>query len=623
VPQKLQITCSETAFGRSISFTFVDEHDSDFQVPSEFLLWTFSVSEGTWDSQLEFSIPVLEFENNFQRLFYVLSQIRGIEFSADLETESIIERLNNRSNEIKQIRSGHLKGLSFAELSSRLQAAGFLRWNTQSPEDLRNISYLYAMSNGANFSVPGAGKTNSLLALFSLLSRDVSGLKLIVVLPKNAIISWDDEIGECLGVNYKAVRLTGGVKAIEKKLKLNPIISVISYQQLRASTPLLRKFMSKHPVHLVLDESHRIKGGQISLQGQASLDIAPLAFRRDIMSGTPMPQGLSDLISQFDFLWPGSGLAAEVSTHKDPEMQLTAARDYLQNFYVRTTKPELKLKDPIFHYEPIDMDFGQTEIHNLLRSDAARFLAGLSKTERAQLHVIARQVMRLLQFASDPELIENSGALSESMTREFSNSITKPTAKERKLDELVISTLARPGEKVVIWSSFVQTVEKLRHRYERFGSTSIHGGINTGEENDGDTREGRIRMFNQEASCRVLVANPAACGEGISLHKAAHNAIYFDRSFNAAHFLQSVDRIHRRGLPNNIDTHIYVLTVNGTIEEAVRSRLSEKVAALSKILADPSLASMIYDPEDVSEYGPEVDFMDQSDLAAIERLILR
>jgi hypothetical protein len=32
---------------------------------------------------------------------------------------------------------------------------------------------------------------------------------------------------------------------------------------------------------------------------------------------------------------------------------------------------------------------------------------------------------------------------------------------------------------------------------------------------------------------------------------------------------------------------------------------------------------MIYDPEDVSEYGPEVDFMDQSDLAAIERLILR
>jgi hypothetical protein len=63
--------------------------------------------------------------------------------------------------------------------------------------------------------------------------------------------------------------------------------------------------------------------------------------------------------------------------------------------------------------------------------------------------------------------------------------------------------------------------------------------------------------------------------------------------------------------------------VNGTIEEAVKSRLSEKVAALSKILADPSLASMIYDPEDVSEYGPEVDFMDQSDLAAIERLILR
>ena len=52
---------------------------------------------------------------------------------------------------------------------------------------------------------------------------------------------------------------------------------------------------------------------------------------------------------------------------------------------------------------------------------------------------------------------------------------------------------------------------------------------------------------------------PAAAGEGISLHHAAHDAIYLDRSYVSTHYLQSIDRIHRLGLNEGVETHIWII----------------------------------------------------------------
>src|SRR5437588_8148393 len=58
---------------------------------------------------------------------------------------------------------------------------------------------------------------------------------------------------------------------------------------------------------------------------------------------------------------------------------------------------------------------------------------------------------------------------------------------------------------------------------------------------------------------RIVVATSRVRGEGISLHTVCHNAIYLDRDYDAAQFLQSQDRIHRLGLPANVITHIEIL----------------------------------------------------------------
>jgi hypothetical protein len=64
--------------------------------------------------------------------------------------------------------------------------------------------------------------------------------------------------------------------------------------------------------------------------------------------------------------------------------------------------------------------------------------------------------------------------------------------------------------------------------------------------------------------CNVIIANPFAVAESILLHKACHNAIYLECSFNAAHFMQSNDRIHRYGLGEDVLTNYYYLLLAGS-----------------------------------------------------------
>src|SRR5207302_3988173 len=145
---------------------------------------------------------------------------------------------------------------------------------------------------------------------------------------------------------------------------------------------------------------------------------------------------------------------------------------------------------------------------------------------------------------------------------------------------------------------FVRNVEYVTERLADLGALYIHGGVDAGDEDDDETREGKIRLFHDDDSRRILVANPAAASEGVSLHRVCHHAIYLDRTFNAAHYLQSVDRIHRLGLPQTQVTTVEVLEAADTIDQRVSLRLKAKIEAMSRILNDPGLAALAYDPED-------------------------
>jgi hypothetical protein len=89
----------------------------------------------------------------------------------------------------------------------------------------------------------------------------------------------------------------------------------------------------------------------------------------------------------------------------------------------------------------------------------------------------------------------------------------------------------------------------------------------------------------------------------MSLHMVCHEAIYVDRSYNATHFLQSVDRIHRLGLPPGVLTRVHVLENAlpfgvGSVDVSVARRLAKKIRAMEQLLQDPDLNDLALDEEE-------------------------
>ena len=150
----------------------------------------------------------------------------------------------------------------------------------------------------------------------------------------------------------------------------------------------------------------------------------------------------------------------------------------------------------------------------------------------------------------------------------------------------IINKIIAEGGKVVVWAIFIKTIESLKDYLNSigiesrilYGSTPVATDSMT-EEDEAyeETREGIIKEFHKEnSSFKVIIANPFAVAESISLHKVCHNAIYIERSFNCAHFVQSKDRIHRYGLKPDIITKYYYLVSKDSIDETIDSRLRIK-----------------------------------------------
>ena len=82
----------------------------------------------------------------------------------------------------------------------------------------------------------------------------------------------------------------------------------------------------------------------------------------------------------------------------------------------------------------------------------------------------------------------------------------------------------------------------------------------------------------------ILIANPAACAESISLHKTCSHAIYYDLSYNCAQYLQSLDRIHRVGGSEEKRSYYHFLQYKHTFENDILENLRRKFQDMSLII---------------------------------------
>lgn len=524
---------------------------------------------------------------------------------------SALARVQSFTEEVRAARAGQ-GGLTLVatpeQIEADLSAKGFdFAKRRLKPFQLRDLGHLITLANGANFSVPGAGKTTVTFALHILVRKP--GQHLFVVAPKAAFQAWRDIVDECMSPNapdggaQKFTVLDGRERDTAEALASSATRFLMSYDLLIRQQTLIANHMATHPVHLILDESHRMKAGALSQRGAFLLSIANLPVRRDILTGTPMPQAASDIQSQLDFLWPAQGFGSAVLQGKSP-------REVLGNLYVRTTKQELGLPKATRTPINVGMKPGQLALYSIVRSEFLRQFASRVNKNMGQPQILKarRSVMRLLQLSVNPRQ-----ALAAMANDDYaiSSGIADTVLEEghsAKLEAVMehARTLAHSGEKVVIWTIFTDTIRTLATALADLNPVVLYGAVPSGSDSDPETREGRVARFHLDASCQVLIANPAAAGEGISLHTVCHNAIYADRSYVSTHYLQSIDRIHRLGLLPEQTTSIFIYRTKappeiGSIDLSVSRRLTEKIRNMQMLLDDPDLHEIALDEEQADD----------------------
>ena len=534
-------------------------------------------------------------------------------------------RFKEFSEKALNIRNNECDTEEFAEFTKSV--AENLPSRSLYPLQLLSAYHMAFSQNACNFSVPGAGKTSIVYGAYAYLHnlpednpKHVD--QLLIVGPLSSFGPWETEFEECFGRAPHSKRLVGGVDKADKQdylISKHPFeLTLISYASLISLQKEIGFFLRTNRVMVVLDEAHKAKNSSGGIIAQAVLEMSKYSKSRSVLTGTPAPNGYEDIYNMFKFIWPNKNVMGfEVNQLRDITATGDTARvarliDNISPFFIRIRKSDLNIPPATVH-PPVSVPMGplQQRIYDFIEKKYMdEFMAdgAMDTTSRFKAALAQARTIRLMQAASDPAMLraplrdffENEDLPVEAYQAIDDSDVIKSIldyedsetpAKYIAVKKIVDSILAENG-KVVIWASFIHTIHRLKRFLENEGilCQELYGA--TPVERDGIdedefilTREKIVKAF-QEPDCpfKVIIANPFAVAESISLHKACHNAIYIERSFNAAHFVQSKDRIHRYGLMAGTVTNYYYVLSQDTIDETIDARLTEKEMRMTEIM---------------------------------------
>lgn len=182
------------------------------------------------------------------------------------------------------------------------------------------------------------------------------------------------------------------------------------------------------------------------------------------------------------------------------------------------------------------------------------------------------KMLKLRQVNGSPELIDQNLKVDKAYL-----------AKNSKMARLIelVSTIVANGEKVVIFSNWV---ESLRTIY-RFLAKDYNICCYTGTMKQED-REKDKQTFINDPSYPVMIGTVGALGVSHTL-TVANNVIFYDLPWNPATMEQAEDRCHRTGTTSTVN--VYSIITKDTVDEKVYKLIQDK-DGISKFIVDNQLS---------------------------------
>jgi len=418
------------------------------------------------------------------------------------------------------------------------------------------------------FDEQGTGKTLTVIAAFDELAERNEADVLVVVAPKSMVGEWAKEFQTFAGNLYRVAVAEGSRREKLRALRAGADVIVLNYEGAVALKEELVLLAKRTRVILVVDESYNVKNPE-AIRTSALGEIREWCERCFVLCGTPAPNSPRDLIAQFDLVDFGFTFAGLTIDEDSPDLgaRIRDAMD-ARGIYTRNLKSVVLPGLPRREFTEVNVELAPVQ-RSLYSTALNQLVIDLRETTdsdyRRRITSFLERRHALLRICSNPASLAPG--------------YDEIPAKLRVLDD-VLPRYVDAGEKVVLWSFYRASLEALAARYSHFGLVRIDGSVA-----DVASRREAIRSFQEDADTRVFLGNPAAAGAGLTLHRA-RVAIYESMSNQAAHFMQSLDRIHRRGQERDVE--YVILLCRGTLEETEYQRLLDKTDAQADVLGDPT-----------------------------------
>lgn len=422
----------------------------------------------------------------------------------------------------------------------------------------------------------GLGKTAQIIEL-----ADILKIKhcLIICGVNSLKYNWAEEIKKFSNLNYnildEGLSKSGKITKLSvgdsiAKLKSNiPETFVITNREKLADKNFLKAFNSSKTKFdmIVVDECHKFKNPN-SKSGKTLLKLnAPhmIALSGTMIMNSPEDSyvplkwtgQIGSNFSQFKSYYNVYGGFAnkEVVGHKNLE-QLQSLIDTCSLRRMKTDVLDLPPKNFIDEY--VDLTVNQKKLYEDVK---AGILSELDKIETPKIGFLQELSLcvRLRQITACPDML--------------STEITESAKIDRAKD--IVEQAVSQGDKVVIFSTFKQTVYKLAKELKQYGVV-----IATGDQSDIEINEAK-EQFNYP-DVNVFIATWQKMGTGHTLTQASY-MIFIDTPWTQADINQVSDRIYRIGQTK--PCFIYTLIAKDTYDIRVK-KITEYKGKLSDYLID-------------------------------------
>lgn len=416
---------------------------------------------------------------------------------------------------------------------------------------------------------PGLGKTAC--AIFSAQAAGCENI--LIVSPLSLLYNWRNEIKKW--VDEEAVVWYG------KSLPIKNKWVVTNYDTLRLNPKQFNQAWDC----IIVDETILIKNRKAQrteVVKQLVTDTKPTYVFE--LSGAPVSKMYTDMWSQLNVLdpnrfssfWRFADRYCVVEANQWSKYNLVAnkpdagkqiVKDLKDIYFARSQDDVLDLPDFIFDDVHIPMTKEQDKLYGQMEEE---FMADLAEDNRLLAPNVLSQIIRLVQFASNPVLVGG-------------------VEKSSKWDAC-IEMLEYEQSPFIIWTSFIDTATKMVEKIQSKGYTAAKL---TGATKVGD-RQAIVDAF-QNGKLDVIVAHPAVGKFGLTL-TAARTSIYLERGYNADDYYQSLHRVKRIG--TKFSPHIVHLLSDragggGTIDWVV-SKILEGRKEMVESITNMGLKTMLF-----------------------------